>query len=465
MGETGPRAGLATLAARTCWQRVGLGLCATLPLVLAVPAQAQSGSLDALRVELEALRAEQRAANARIARLEAELRAQRTAADTPASPPAATAQAPSTPAVAVAHTSPAGAVNASGGSSPGVPPAAQPGRLRLSGDLRLRFESNFSGSGARDRDRAVLRARLRASYALTDWLSLGGELATGDPDDPNSTDVTLSNFDDDLQVSLDQAYARIARGGLTLVGGKVPQPFVRTELVWDGDVNPQGVSASYRVPLAGGAALKATGLYFIVDESAAGPDSDMIGVQLGLESAAAAPVRFELAAAYYGYALRNVAGADNGDVRSNLLRPDGGFLSDFKLIDGVGAVSYHGLGPRWPVRLVGNYVKNLGAASGRDTGFGVDLVAGRGTRRGDLRFGYGYAQTDVDAVLAAFSHDNTDIPTNYLQHSLVLEFLPRDNLILNATLYHYRTKDLSVAPASASREWLNRLRLNLLMNF
>ncbi|WP_350283865.1 hypothetical protein [Nitrosomonas sp.] len=38
-----------------------------------------------------------------------------------------------------------------------------------------------------DRNRDVLRARLRAAYAVNDWLAIGGQLATGDPDDPHST--------------------------------------------------------------------------------------------------------------------------------------------------------------------------------------------------------------------------------------------------------------------------------------
>ena len=55
----------------------------------------------------------------------------------------------------------------------------------------------------------------------------------------------------------------------------MPQPFVRTELVWDGDVSPQGVSAAYTFPIGdSGAKLKANALYFLVDESVAGPNSD-----------------------------------------------------------------------------------------------------------------------------------------------------------------------------------------------
>jgi hypothetical protein len=430
-------------------------------LSLAVPAFAQSTAADelrALRTEIEALRAEQRNSNARISELEAELRAQKGAAATPST--AAASAAPTAP----AQPSLAASLNPAGSSALATPPSPAPRRLQLSGDFRLRYETNFGDPNARNRDRGVLRARLRANYTLTDWLTLGGQIATGDPDDPNSTDISLSNFNDDLQVSLDQAYARFGHGDFSLYGGKIPQPFVRTDLVWDGDVSPQGVSASYRAPIGGGAAVKGSALYFLVDESVAGPNSEMVGAQIGFESAAGAAWRLELAGAYYDYSLRSVAGADAGDFRSNLLRPDGRYLSDFNLINAIAAISYQGLGARWPVRLVGDYVRNLGAATDDDTGFGIDLFLGRGSKRGDWRFGYGYAEAEVDAVLAAFSHDNTNLATNYVQHMALLDYVPRDNLILNATLYHYRAKD-PLVPGPLSHEWVDRLRLNLLMNF
>ena len=44
----------------------------------------------------------------------------------------------------------------------------------MSGDIRLRYESNFGDRNARNRDRGVLRARLRGSYAVTDEISIGG---------------------------------------------------------------------------------------------------------------------------------------------------------------------------------------------------------------------------------------------------------------------------------------------------
>ncbi|WP_380876101.1 hypothetical protein ACFB49_07310 [Sphingomonas sp. DBB INV C78] len=394
-----------------------------------------------LSQQVEALRADQQQSAKRIADLEAAL---------------ARANAQPVPSTAVAAAPPA---------APAPSFASAPSRLQINGDVRVRYESNFGDKDARDRDRGVLRARLRANYAINNWLTVGGQLSTGDPDDPNSADITLGNFDDDLQISLDQAWMRATFGNLQIHAGKMPQPFARTELVWDGDVSPQGLSASYRVPLDGGALVKATGLYFLVDESVAGPNSDMIGGQLSIETDPHAPLRAELAVGYYDYSLRSMAGGDVGDFRSNVI-VNGRYLSDFDLFDVIGAVTWNGLGERWPIRLTGDYVKNFGAAPGiGDQGFGVDLLAGRIVKPGDWRIGYGYAEAGTDAVLAAFSQDNTNIGTNYLQHTLSVDYVLVPNLILNATYYHYRPKDASQAGLNDPRDWLDRLRLNLLANF
>src|SRR3546814_372771 len=119
----------------------------------------------------------------------------------------------------------------------------------------------------------AVRARLRASYAIDDHFTIGTQIATGDPDDPNSTDVTLGSFVDDFAVSLDQAWVRFRNGGLTAHAGKFPQPFQRTDMLWDGDVSPQGAALAYTADL-GGAKVDARGIYFVIDEAAVARDSE-----------------------------------------------------------------------------------------------------------------------------------------------------------------------------------------------
>ena len=337
--------------------------------------------------------------------------------------------------------------------------------LQISADARLRYEYNWSDRDGRNRGRGVFRARLGATYDVLDFLTVGARLVTGDPDDPNSADLSLSNFDDDLTVALDQAYIRLNFGALTINGGKIPQVFQRTDLVWDGDVNPEGFAARYHLPISDTASIEARALYFLIDEASAGPDSDMIGGQIALDIAPAPDLAINLAGGYFNYSLRSLAGADAGDFRGNLQTPGGRYLSDFDLINLLGSVTWSGLGEAWPLRIAGDYIHNNGAATDADSGYALYASLGRASVPGDWRFGYTYTSVGTDAVLAAFSNDNLAIATNYQLHGLTVDFVPLDHIVLNATFYHYRPRNAIDAGANDPTDWLNRLRFNFLVRY
>jgi hypothetical protein len=275
--------------------------------------------------------------------------------------------------------------------------------------------------------------------------------------------VQLSNFDDDLQFTLDQAYVQINLGDLKLYGGKIPQPFTRTDLVWDSDVNPQGVSAVYKRSLGGGAALRANALFFIVDEDAVGADSTMVGAQLGYDLAVRETLKLDLSLAYYDYRLGSIVGGDAGDFRSNLRNPDGRYQSDFDLGDAIVGVTWTGLGNRWPVRAVGDYVHNFGAINSQDTGYGVDLAVGRASHAGDWRLTYGYSVAENESVLAAFSHDNIALATDYRLHALTFDYVPMPQTLLSAIWYHY--KPYEPFGSTAAYDWIERIRLAFAVSF
>jgi hypothetical protein len=333
--------------------------------------------------------------------------------------------------------------------------------LDVSGDMRVRQEWNFVDG--RDRSRTAVRARLRATYAVSDKFSVGTQIATGDPDDPNSTDVTLGNFVDDFQVSLDQAWIRYHSGGLTAYAGKFPQVFQRTDMLWDGDVSPQGVAAAYSAPI-GEAKLDARGIWFVIDEAAVARDSDMLGGQLVLSAPLSGQLKAGLTGSYYHYRLGSVAGADAGDFRGNLIS-GGRYLSDFHLVEGIGTLGWAGPSERWPVTFTADYVRNLGAAVSGDTAFNLELAAGRTTKPGDFRIAYNFSEVEVDSVLAAFSHDNIDLSTNYRLHGLGLSYVPASNLQLDLLWYHYRPLDAAYAGSLSPSHWLDRIRLAFMVSF
>jgi hypothetical protein len=314
------------------------------------------------------------------------------------------------------------------------------------------------------RNRLVFRVRLGATYSINEYVSGGLRLATGFPDDPNSTDVTISDFTDNFAVSLDRAFLRYDVETVSVAGGKFENPFLSTDLVWDGDVNPQGVAGTVTGPRITGVQPTLVGLFHLIDEDPERPNSVMGGGQLFLRSSRDGPFRVSGGVAYYDYEINSLETAGLGDVRSNRLNSEEtAFRSDFNLVDVLARVAYDGLGPRWPLQGNLNYVHNAGAFDDEDDGLRVALQAGRESERGDIQLRYAYTRAETDAVLAAFSNDNTTLPTNYRQHTVAVDYVVLPATVLDLTWYLYRP--LRTDANGIDEGPRSRLRLNLSVSF
>ncbi len=126
------------------------------------------------------------------------------------------------------------------------------GPFSFSGDLRLRYEGAFSGGPisapagvAQHRER--FRLRVNASARFNDEFSGGLSLASGDLNNPLSTNQTLTTFYTRKPLGIDKAFATYNPGWfkpLSVTAGKFAYPWYRTELMWDNDLNPEGLSES-----------------------------------------------------------------------------------------------------------------------------------------------------------------------------------------------------------------------------
>lgn len=131
------------------------------------------------------------------------------------------------------------------------------GPFSFSGDFRLRDEPFIGGPVTRNgagvitqadsqvRNRVRIRARLNLNAKFNDDISGGLSLATGDLNDPISTNQTLNQFYTRKPFSLDRAFITYTPHQfkpLILTGGKMAYPWYRTELTWDNDLNPEGVA-------------------------------------------------------------------------------------------------------------------------------------------------------------------------------------------------------------------------------
>jgi hypothetical protein len=121
------------------------------------------------------------------------------------------------------------------------------GPISFSGDVRLRAEPFFGGpsDGSLDRARGRIRARFNAIANLGQEFRAGLTLASGDVNDPTSTNQNLTGFYTRKAVALDQAFVEYNPKkfkALTVVGGKFRYPWYNTELTWDKDLNPEGAA-------------------------------------------------------------------------------------------------------------------------------------------------------------------------------------------------------------------------------
>lgn len=334
------------------------------------------------------------------------------------------------------------------------------------GDFRVRYEHTSSHAGLSARDRGVLRGRVGARYRANDLVTLGARLVTGDANDPNSSDVSMGSFVDDLELSLDLAYINFLTESWSAVAGKFVVPFDTTDLLWDGDVNPYGFAGYADIYDSRRFSLRAAAMYSIVDEAIDADDSDMIGGQILTQYQLTDDWSATLSSAYYDYSIGSLHRADLGDIRDNNLTPDGSaFVSDFDIFDVVASLQYSGLSADWPLTISGHYTHNLGANVPEDTAYAIDLFTGNVLESGDIRIRYGYSVAEKDALLAAFSNDNTTYATNYRQHTFSFDYVPVDGTLLNFTGYYYKRADFSLEDQIGANDFVTRLRFNIHVAF
>ncbi|MEO5721302.1 MAG: putative porin [Chthoniobacterales bacterium] len=133
--------------------------------------------------------------------------------------------------------------------------------LEIYGDARVRYEVRNGNSGppgtlvtnpndAQQRNRARYRVRLGLRGTLVNDFFFGLRLETSAS--PRSTNVTFGDDSGPFGKTSDAAYIGQAYLGYSgfrdvkLTVGRMPNPFVTTSMVWDGDINPEGIAEQYK---------------------------------------------------------------------------------------------------------------------------------------------------------------------------------------------------------------------------
>ncbi|MGO9018921.1 MAG: putative porin [Syntrophobacteraceae bacterium] len=206
-----------------------------------------------------------------------------------------------------------------GGLAANVPDWLQ--KLQFSGDIRLRYEPVFypSTNGlildpnnptsrlrtTLDSQAEYVLARLKVETSINDQVTLGVRLASGNQTNPGSDNSIMGDYFIKDGFLLDQAYLRYRPiPDLSIWGGRIPNPWFYTDLIWANDLNFEGVAANYQRNICSDVTGFVTGGAFplqAITEVTQSEQKWLLGGQAGIEYKPDRQYSFKLGVALYDY--------------------------------------------------------------------------------------------------------------------------------------------------------------------
>ncbi|HEX8596634.1 MAG TPA: putative porin [Pseudomonas sp.] len=315
-------------------------------------------------------------------------------------------------------------------------------KTQFKGDVRVRQETiNIDGqTNSQDKDRQRIRARLGAYTEINPQVSTGIRIATGGSSDARSTNQDLDGYFVKKDLWLDLGfidYAPTAVKNLHVIGGKMNQPWVSMgDVIWDGDINPEGLATTYSIPLGGKTELFGSAGYYTLKDNIDGEgtqfrhDLSMTAGQLGARFAPTDNLKVTLGGSVYAF--------DN-DKDSAALRVNGNTTNEFRLYEGFGQIDISGLG--LPLALYGQYIVNNDSTDDQDTAW----LAGVKTKVFGFGLDYNYRDTQRNAVVGAFTDsDFANGTTGSRGHKFKVGYEIDKNFSVGAT-YFLTKADYAIA--------------------
>ncbi len=361
-------------------------------------------------------------------------------------------------------------------------------RLSLFGDVRIRYEGFFNQPtemgtpvGARNRER--FRARLGATFRFSDELSATIRLASGNPNDPISTNQTFTGDFTRKNINLDWAYITftpgktfgIRPGVVSLTGGKFAVPQFRVgELIWDDDLSVEGFSEVFQAlgePIGALDQIRIFVEQWSFNEVSNEQDGYIFGGQVNPVMHLGA-VQLEGGVAQWWYLNPNfIAQALNTNsalFNTNLVttNSDGditGYVSGFNLTNVTAQATLPDVIEQMPLRIFADYVYNWQAATSQAHGFQTGIKLGQTKVRGDWAASALYEYLQQEATLSAFNWSDFGFGgTNVQGPVIAVDYQLLDPLTLTAKSFFVNYID---TPKGMTNPTLVRLQLDAQVRF
>jgi hypothetical protein len=269
--------------------------------------------------------------------------------------------------------------------------------IKIKGDFRARYENREVANNT-TKDRQRIRLRVGAYGKVNDFTDFGVRLATGGS--RTSSNADLGDSGSMKNIYLDQAYIDFhpnqMPGTHTFIG-KMPQPWMAagSGLVWDTDLNPEGVAVTYEKQLVPFKLMANAGT-FVMKENDANPDIQLWSGQIAGEKKIGSTTLTVGISDYYFQNANSSTNLTNTSGSRNTPR------TDFNLVEGFGSYAFTVF--KMPVLLNGQYVVNVDAAnSDEDTAYLAGITVGKAKDKGTWEVGYNWRDIDKDAVVAGLN--------------------------------------------------------------
>ena len=317
-------------------------------------------------------------------------------------------------------------------------------KTQFKGDVRIRQETvkidGESNNGGRDKDRQRIRARLGAYTEINPQVDTGIRIATGGGDDARSTNQDLDNYFDKKQIWLDLGYIDYHPDqikNLHVIGGKMLQPWVSMgDVIWDGDINPEGLAVTYKYPLGSTAELFGSLGNYTLKDNVDGEgvqfrhDLRLTAGQLGSRLAITDNLKLTVGGSVYAYQNDEDSRCTGTSTPCALSVNGNSANNEFRLYEGFSQLDIGGLA--MPLSLYGQYVKNNDAVTDADTAW----LIGAKSKVFGFNLDYNYRDVQRDAVVGAFTDsDFANGTTGSRGHKFKVGYDIDKNFAIGATYF------------------------------